>query len=611
MRKFMNSLDWIMRSHLLFIEGEGGGGDAGGSGGSGGGGGADPGGSGSGGGTGGGAPAAPAAPVTATPAAVTGEPAVPIATQQATHTLVDDTTGRPTRELDESREEFIARHREWSNKQPRDGAEKTPEQLAAEKTAADKAVADKVAFDKAAEAKRVADQAKTPEQVAAETKAAEDKKLADDAAAKKLQEDGASEYDDYSPVTTEKLAEMAKDPDFQKLLEKYQATEGDMFATSRLADKAVKLMQIHPTLEAAQHSKMQASAFHQLSDAFTGIKPGDIGSTSKFLHDTLLPMSYLRDEQGKVMTDKASGLPMTDGTVFSFMENIYDTRNDFLAGKIEKAGTEAAIGAVLSTPSFTKILNSIAKVAEKMGGDRGEMIKAAVDELKGCGKAGSPSGNEDDLPESVKARLAEADRVTKDAATRKQELDTREAAVTEKRISDFKTGVLNESSTEIDSMIGGFLDKTSLKDDKFLRSTVMQKVRDALYENMAADDLYLSQRDYLTLSGMTKTTHNAWKSLNIREAKARLKSIADPILAEAGAKKISRAQERQQSITTQKDQSRVEPKGGVSTALPHAQVTDDHQLLAQAKQNLRDAGKDVDTLSVLAEFRKLKAAPAA
>lgn len=602
MLSYLRALDGIMRSRLLFIEGEGGGGDAGGSSGGGGApsGGGDPGGG------GGGSPAptttpsAPAAP--ATPI-VPKSDAAPLSTQEPSHSLVDE-NGKPSRELGESRESYIARHREWSNKQPKEGEDqKTPEQLAAERTAADKVAADKLAADQ----KKAADATKTPEQLAAEKKSADDKAAADKAAADKAAAEGGAEFDDYSPVTTEKLAEMAKDPEFQKLLEKYQTTEGDLFATSRLADKAVKYMTEFPTLESAKHAKTQATAFHALDDAFTSIKPGDMVTTGKFLNDTLLPMSYLRDEQGNVMKDKDSGLPMTDGSVFTFLQNIYDVRNDFLADKIGKIGGEAGIGSVMSTPQFSKILDAVSKVADKIGGDRGDELKAAADILKGCGKAGSPSGNEDDLPESVKTRLAEADRAKKEAATQKQELDQREAAAGEKRVADFKTAVLNESSTEIDSVIGGFLDKTSLKDDKFLRSTVVQKIRDALYENMSSDPLYLSQRDQLTMAGMTKATHNSWKSLNVREAKARLKAIADPILAEAGAKKIGRAQERQQTIETQVDKSKAEPKGGTSTTVPHVQSQDPHQIIEQAKENLRTRGEDINTASILAERRKLMA----
>lgn len=606
MLSYLRLLDGIMRSRLLSIEGEGGGGDAG----TGGGGGAPSGGDNSGGGGGGGtssaAPTTPAvtAPTTSTPAR---SDAAPLSTQEPISTLVDE-SGKPQRELGEESDAFLARHRAWRNSQPKEGAEgKTPEQLAAEKTAADKVVADKLAADKAVADKKIADAAKTPEQLAAE-KAAVDKKAADDkAAADKAAAEGASAFEDDSPVTTEKLAELSKDPEFQKALERSGISQDDLFATSRLADKAGKFMKILPTLEAAEHAKSQSQAFYQLEDAFTEIKAGDLPGTGKFINDVLLPMTYLRDEAGQVRKDQKTGLPMTDGTAFTFLDNIFNVHSDYLANKVLNVGGETGIGSVASIPAFAKILDNFSKVADKIGGDRGDEIKAAVDTLKGCGKAGSPSGNEDDLPENVKQELANSRKQKTENDKQKQELDARESAASEKRIADFKTGVLNESSTEIDNIIGGFLDKTSLKDDKFLRSAVVGKIREALYQNMSSDPLYLSQRDALTLSGMSKKTHDSWKSLNVREAKARLRSIADPILAEAGAKKIGRAQERQQTIQTQVDQSKAEPKGGVSTALPHVQSQDPHELIRQARENVIARGEDPIPSNIMAERRKLMA----
>lgn len=581
----------------LFIEGEGG---APGGGGSGEGGGSATGGGAPGGGgdssTAGAAQPTPAAPAPGKTASEGG--GAPISTQDIPSALVDE-TGKPVRELGESVEAFIARHREYREKQPKADAEaKTPEQIAAET----KAAADTKAATEKAAAEAKANATKTPEQLAEEKKQADEKAAADAKAAQAA----SSAFDDidFSPVPTEKLAEMAKDPEFQKLLEKYQTNEGDLFATSRLADKAVKYMNEFPTLESAQHAKVRAQAFHHLDDSFTDLKKDDIPGTSKFINDVMLPLSYLRGEDGKTLIDKDTGLPRTDGSAFVFLDNVVGLRTNFIADQVTKMGGEQGIARAMSDPNISKILDAVSKAAAKIGGDRGEQLQLAAEIFKGCGKAGSPSGD-GELSEEVKTRLAEADRKETEANERQKGLDDQATAATQQRISTFKDEVLKESSTEIDKLLGGFLDRTSLKDDKFLRPAVMEKIRKELYANMSSDTIYISQRDDLTLGGINKTTHQKWVALNLREAKARLKNIADPILAEAGARKIGRAQERQQTMSQQEEKSRMESKGGTSTSLPRPTVTDPHALIAQAKENLRIRGEDINTASVLAERRKL------
>lgn len=594
----------------LFIEGEGGVGGGGGTGSGGDAGGGSAGTVGAGGGGTESAAGTTAQPVTTPGKSVSEGGGAPISTQETTSTLVDE-AGKPVRELGEESSSFLARHRAWRDKHAEPVTEETPEQKAAKAAAATAGA--KTPEQLEAERKAAAEATKTPEQKAAEAAEAAKTPEQKAAEAKAAQDAAAADYDDFSPVPTEKLAEMAKDPEFQKLLEKYKATEGDFFATSRLADKAVKFMQEFPTIESAQHAKVRAAAFHKLDDSFTDLKPNDIAGTSKFVNDVMLPLSYLRDDNGQVMKDPQTGLPITDGSAFVFMDNVVGMRTGFIAQQIEKIGGEQGIARAMSDPNIGKLFDAIATAAKKVGGDRGEQLQLAADLLKGCGKAGTPSGGDGELSEENKARLAEADRVKAEAETRQQELDKTEKAAHQQKIATFKDTVLTESSKGIDDLVGGFLDRTSLKDDKFLRPAVLKMIREGLYKNMSSDDLYKSERDEIfQFYGVSKTAHQKWVSLNVREAKARLKNIADPILAEAGARKIGRAQERAETRSEQEKRSQMETKGGTTTSLPRpaAASADPHALIAQARENLQTRGEEVNTASLLAERRRLMAVPA-
>lgn len=131
---------------------------------------------------------------------------------------------------------------------------------------------------------------------------------------------------------------------------------------------------------------------------------------------------------------------------------------------------------------------------------------------------------------------------------------------------------------------------------------------------MKGDELYLSQRGAITMKGLTPKSHKAWVALNLGEAKARLRDISKPIFTKAGIRITGKAEERTKKIDDQKKESRMEAPGGTSVTLPKAPIQQDaHQLMAQARENVRTSGGDAsDKQAVLAELRKLKsAAPAA
>lgn len=598
----------IMRFQPCAIDGDGGAG-AGAGAGSGAGAGA---GAGSGAGAGGGNTETPATKVTP-PAAtsVTAGAGAPAATQTISSSLTDD-KGKPVRELGETSEAFLARYREHQKANPpvAEPAAKTAEQLAQEaeraRAAAGETPEQKAAREKAAAAAAAANE--TPEQKAAREKATKDEADRQAAAAAA----GPDIYD-FAPIPAEALsAALKKDPaKTAAFLEASGLTEDQLFANSKLASRATEYMQAGlPTIEAAKHAVAKARAFHTLDDSFTNLKAGDVQGTGKFLNDVLLPLSYLRDENGQVRIDPESKMPLTDGSVFTFMDNVISVKGDFRAKQIAREGTEQAIGHVMNAPDVAPVLDACLAIGKKIGGEKGDAIQAAVLTLKQCGKAGSVS--DEDLPQDVKDRLAKADQTKADADKQRRELDERQAAEFDTKVNTFKEEVLAESSTGIDKIIGTFLDTTSLKDEKFVRPVVIQKIRAALYDNMAADPLYLSQRDAITVGGPNARTHKSWLDLNLSEAKARLRTVASPIFAEAGVTILSKAAQRKQELEGQQRKSQMETHGGTTTALPAAAASQDpHEVIAQARQNLRERGEEITTESLLRERRKLMAGSAA
>lgn len=608
-----SKLAGIMRFQTLFIEGEGGG--AGGGSGAGAGGG----GTGSGAGSGGGTPASvtttTAAPVT--PAPDTSRTAAPASTQTIVRTLVDE-TGKPTRELGEEAPDFLHRFRAWRTEHPEtDEQQQTPAQIAeaARLKAAAAASAGETPEQKTArETKERADAARaaeTPEQKTAREKT--EKEEADRQAAAAAS--GEPELYDLSPIPTEKLSKAMKDHPVETaaFLAAVGMTEDDFYASSRLAARATEYMQAGlPTIESAKHAVQTTKAFRSLDDSFTDIKAGDMPSTSKFLNDALLPLTYLRDENGNVKIDPQTKMPLTDGTAFVFMDNLYALKNDFTARQIERAieggHADKAINLFMADPHLTKVVDAIAAYGKKMGGDAGDNILAAVNTLKGIGRAGLPAGDEN-LPAEVRARLADAERQKAEAAEQRKTTEASQAVQHEKNIADFTSSVLAESSTAIDKIINDYLDKTSAKDDSFVRDTVLAKVRAGIFDVLSNDGLYLSQRDGITRKGLKPGVKTEWVALNTSEAKARLRTVSEPIFAQASIRILSKDEQRKGKIDTQKKGSQMETQGGTTTALPGAAASNNpHDLAQRAKDNLRARGEDVTTTSVLQEVRKLKAA---
>lgn len=604
MNNLWKRLAGITRFALYTIEGDAGG--AGGGGAAAGGGGTPTGGDG---GSGGGA--APVTPAAGSPS--TSSAAAPLSTQEIPSSLTAD-DGKPVRELGETGESYLARFREYQKTHAVvEPPAKTPAEIAAaaeaERVRLAAATAETPEQKIARETKERAAAAETPEVKAAREKS--EKEEADRKAAATTEPGG--EIYDLAPIPTETLAAAIKahPAETAAFLKATGLSEDQLFANSRLAGMAGEYMKAGlGTVQAAKHAVARAAAFHHLDDSFTNLKAGDIPGTGKFLSDVLLPLSYLRDENGQVRVDPETKMPLTDGSVFTFMDNVIGVKGDFRAKQIERDG-EQAIANIFSSPDLSRILDAVVAAGKKLGGDRGDMLQAAAHALKGNGRAGDPA-NDENLPPEVKARLAEADRAKAEAKTRTQEQDERETAAFETKVATFKESVLSESSTAFDKIIGDFLDKTSLKGETFVRPAVIAKIRAALFGNMSEDPLYLSQRDAISLGGPNAKTGKEWVSLNLNEAKARLKTVSEPILTEAKVTFLSRADQRKQEIEGQQKRSQMETHGGTSTALPVAAAgKNDHELVEQARANLRSRGEDIDNKSVLTEFRKLKAQPAA
>jgi hypothetical protein len=494
----------------------------------------------------------------------------------------------------------MGRFRDWRTKNPvpEDKPTPTPE----EKAAAEKKIAD----DKA-EADRKAAATKTEEQKAAEQKAIADKAEADrkaaEAAKAKTDDDKIEFEDDLAPLTTEELAKAIElaPAEADAFFKKAGIDKDRLFADARLASKTTNYMSLFPTLESAKHAHSRARAFHSLDDSFTEIKAGDMESTAKFVNEALIPMTFLRGPDGRPVLDKETQMPLTDGTAFTFLDNVVDMRAKYLAGQCAKLGGEKGIQYAAGNPMILDVLEAAAKEADKLG-ERGEHFRLAVNAIKDWSKGGSSSAAEGELPEAVKAELAESRK-------QREDINRRETEQSQKEVADFKKAALTESDTRVNSIINRFLDQTSLKDDKFLRETVFGKIRTGLLDSMSADSLYRSQRDdILQVNGLSDRGKSEWIALNVREAVARLSRIAEPFVTAAGARRLSRNAERQATVKTQEERSRMETRGGTGVSLPRPTVTDKHELAKQAKDNLRARGEDVTTESVLAEFRKLQAA---
>lgn len=452
--------------------------------------------------------------VSSTPAAVPSTPAVQPTTPETPAAAVPATPVTPKSPVEQLREAAF--------KLDIPGVEKPKpaEPINAEDAA-------KPAEVKPAEA---ADAGKTDEQKAAEAKAAESAKPAVE----------VNPLDKLGPLPAEKVGEALKSETFVAACKEAGIDTELLMETSRMAAETQMYRDAGlPTPESAAFAVENANHFYDIEENFVKVK--DVGSLDSFMTDVMLPLSFLRDAEGKPIPDPQNpGRFKTDGTVERFMAANVDYDHGW-TGKIADQLIASADKFKNSDGEYsTDRATEVATYANQL-----KDAIAFVDEFRKNGYK-MPSGE-------AKPQMSAEDRAEMDR------LRARDAEVTEEgrkvqteKAQIFATQVQTDTLAGIDPLVSDTLNSSSL--DDYAKSKVTEDVWKDLTAALQSNRTFQQQKASLYAKGMDEANFKQLVALNTRTAKNLLlgpNGILAKHLTAAGQRRETTQQQRDQKIATQ------------------------------------------------------------
>lgn len=400
--------------------------------------------------------------------------------------------------------------------------------------------------------------------------------------------------DALGPLPASKFAQaLAEHPELETALEAAGLPKDDLFAALRDGAFGSETRKLGlPDVDSVKFAVETAGTMRKMDLAATEVKRGDLDSTINFVRDVLLPMSYVLDDEGnpRMMEVNENGrmvqYPQTDGTVQVVLDNFRD------------------LGIAQVAADAEALLKSGDPAKQEFGERLMEMAKGIQEYIGGKPKSA------EDLPEELRAERAslDAEKATI-AADRQKEADA--------KFETFKGEIRTKADAQLDSMVGGWLDESSLAakpgdsaEEKgrkeFVRNGVMKEIREGLLERLSQDDAFLAEQEQLGRRGSSPATLTKLVNLYKRYASRHMETIASPVLTRAGAERIRQSQARTQKVATQEQVTRTEPRGGTQPALPRTPQVNETDLMQQSRSELMtELRREPRTDEMIARFRQL------
>ena len=245
--------------------------------------------------------------------------------------------------------------------------------------------------------------------------------------------------DKLGPLPAEKITAALAEapPEVQQYLKDKGLSVESLTENARLAAQTSQFMERFPTLEAADTALEGAHQFWKLDTGLPAVQ--SVEDFDKFMMETLVPMSFERDEAGNPIPDPANpGAFKNDGSIgklIDYSANVRDSKISELAEMMVKgAATDEAKSYATDLKGAVDFLKAFIDNGYKMPGEKTE-IK--------------------DLPPDLKARVeraeqTERDSKARDASTQKQALDQKE------------NKIIDLTTKSIEPTIKAFLDRLPL-----------------------------------------------------------------------------------------------------------------------------------------------------
>jgi hypothetical protein len=359
-------------------------------------------------------------------------------------------------------------------------------------------------------------------------------------------------------------AKIASIPGLKEAFESDPDFKNSIFANSRLAAETSAFKEVFHNAEEAKVAAAGNAEFATLSNLVTSIdKPED----AQAFYARLMELSINHDEDGNPVIDAASGKPVSDGTVGRL---IHHTGALFL----DHFGREAE---ATNDPELT----------------------AAVDILKARAFGSGTASTSEDLTEEQRVKATELD-------ARETSLKEQSKAVHAGRVKEFNQSVTSGIDLSTDAEITKLLARTDIPEKD--RVETANKIRQGIYDLIVANPSFQGEQDMLMHRLMGDKTRVARIGLGKKYVDMCFTKVATKIVADAGAKILSRQAKTQAAQAARVEASRSEAAGTLRTARPTTARTSD-DIAAKASANLETRlGRAPSFTESLAEIKRLRSA---
>jgi hypothetical protein len=348
-------------------------------------------------------------------------------------------------------------------------------------------------------------------------------------------------------------------PALKQALEADQPLRNAIFRNARLASEAAEYREIFPDVNSARMAAENAAEFAALDHAFLN---ADTRQGAEQFFSRWAQMAMLNDENGNPVRD-SYGNPRMHGAWNTVNQHIFDSQLDYVRNKAEKTGDHELLAAL-------------------------DIVRDSF----------APTSRSTELPAHLQAA---ADSIHR----REQELTRRQqaAAAAEAEAFDFSMGA--EASEKISALVKPVLEKAALSD--FVRQTAQEKIESAIVDSLNRNRFF--QARMAELRRLPRNDEAMQQQLNL--IMTHVHAIAGPIVRQVlreAAQPVMKAQEdRRTKIEGQIARTRSEPRSVGGAAPMNGANQRPEQLLATARQQLRDElGDDPDLQQVIERFARLK-----
>jgi hypothetical protein len=358
--------------------------------------------------------------------------------------------------------------------------------------------------------------------------------------------------DKLGPLPAEKItAALAEAPaEVQQFLKDKGLSVESLTANARLAAQTSQFLERVPSIEALDVALEGNANFQRLETGLPAVQT--VQDFDKFMTDTLVPMSFIRDGTGQPIPDPdIPGAFKNDGSIAKLIDYsaaVRDSKIVELADMMLKAATTD------EDKAFATDLKGAMEFVGKFI-DNGYRMPGAADGKTDLSK----------LPKEVQDRLARADKIERESRER-------DARSTQAALDQKEDRIISQTDKYVAPIIKDFLDKTALSAE--LKTLISETVWAKLTAQMDQNTVYKQQRDLLSPNAPDYEQRRV--ALNKQYMAERVVKILETVVGQIGGPVVDANKSRQEKLDSQSTASRMDPKtsGTQPQSFPAAGTTD-------------------------------------